>query len=83
MLVFEAARAFSEIALKPRPGEEHELEAIASVDGVDAIFLGPADLAANMGHVGNMEEKERQQGRGSGQALPRPRQALRHRGPDA
>ena len=30
------------------------LEAIASVDGVDAIFLGPADLSAAMGHVGQL-----------------------------
>ncbi len=30
------------------------LEAIASVEGVDAIFLGPADLSAAMGHVGQL-----------------------------
>lgn len=30
------------------------LEAIASVDGVDGVFIGPADLAASMGHLGNM-----------------------------
>ncbi|WP_347312137.1 aldolase/citrate lyase family protein [Defluviimonas sp. SAOS-178_SWC] len=29
------------------------LEAIASVDGVDGIFIGPSDLAASMGHPGN------------------------------
>ena len=29
-----------------------ELEAIAAVDGVDAIFIGPSDLAASMGHPG-------------------------------
>ena len=29
-----------------------ELEAIAAVDGVDGIFIGPADLAASLGHVG-------------------------------
>ncbi len=28
------------------------LEDIASVDGVDAVFIGPADLAASMGHPG-------------------------------
>jgi 4-hydroxy-2-oxoheptanedioate aldolase len=28
------------------------LDAIASVDGVDALFIGPADLAASMGHPG-------------------------------
>ena len=26
---------------------------IASVDGVDCIFVGPSDLAANLGHLGN------------------------------
>jgi 4-hydroxy-2-oxoheptanedioate aldolase len=30
-----------------------ELEAIAEVDGVDGIFIGPSDLAADMGHLGN------------------------------
>lgn len=29
-----------------------ELEAIAAVPGVDALFLGPADLAASLGHLG-------------------------------
>jgi 4-hydroxy-2-oxoheptanedioate aldolase len=29
-----------------------EIEAIAGVDGVDGIFVGPADLAASMGHPG-------------------------------
>ena len=30
-----------------------QIEAIAAVDGVDAIFVGPADLAASMGHPGD------------------------------
>lgn len=30
------------------------MEAIAGVEGVDAIFIGPADLSANMGHLGNI-----------------------------
>lgn len=30
-----------------------QLEAIAQVDGVDAVFIGPSDLAASMGHLGN------------------------------
>lgn len=30
-----------------------EIEAIADVDGVDGIFLGPSDLAANFGQLGN------------------------------
>jgi 4-hydroxy-2-oxoheptanedioate aldolase len=29
------------------------LEAIAAVEGVDGLFIGPSDLAADMGHVGN------------------------------
>jgi 4-hydroxy-2-oxoheptanedioate aldolase len=30
------------------------LEAIAAVEGVDGIFIGPADLSASLGYVGNM-----------------------------
>jgi len=29
------------------------LEAIASVDGVDGVFIGPSDLSASLGHIGN------------------------------
>ena len=29
------------------------LDDILSVDGVDGVFIGPADLAADMGHLGN------------------------------
>jgi 4-hydroxy-2-oxoheptanedioate aldolase len=29
------------------------IEAIAAVDGVDGIFIGPGDLSASMGHIGN------------------------------
>lgn len=31
-----------------------QLEAICAVDGVDALFIGPADLSASMGHVGQL-----------------------------
>ncbi|CAH2602164.1 2-dehydro-3,6-dideoxy-6-sulfogluconate aldolase [Rhodovastum atsumiense] len=31
---------------------------IAAVDGVDAIFIGPADLSANMGHLGGITHPE-------------------------
>jgi 4-hydroxy-2-oxoheptanedioate aldolase len=34
------------------------LEDIAAVDGVDAVFIGPADLAASMGHLGNGQHPE-------------------------
>ena len=30
-----------------------ELEAIAKVDGIDGVFIGPSDLAASLGHLGN------------------------------
>ena len=29
------------------------VEAIASVEGVDGVFIGPGDLSAAMGHIGN------------------------------
>ena len=29
------------------------LEAIAAVDGIDGIFIGPSDLSADLGHLGN------------------------------
>jgi 4-hydroxy-2-oxoheptanedioate aldolase len=29
------------------------LDAIAAVDGVDGVFIGPSDLAAGLGHLGN------------------------------
>ena len=31
-----------------------EIPAIAAVPGVDALFIGPADLSASMGHLGNI-----------------------------
>lgn len=34
------------------------LEAICAVDGVDGVFIGPADLAASMGHPGNANHPE-------------------------
>ncbi len=30
-----------------------QLEAIANVEGIDGVFIGPADLAASFGHIGN------------------------------
>jgi 2-dehydro-3-deoxyglucarate aldolase len=35
--------------------------AIAAVDGVDCIFVGPSDLAAGMGHLGNANHPEVQE----------------------
>ncbi|CAJ0857939.1 HpcH/HpaI aldolase family protein [Ralstonia flatus] len=36
------------------PRALENLEAIAAVEGIDGIFVGPADLAATMGHLGNV-----------------------------
>jgi 4-hydroxy-2-oxoheptanedioate aldolase len=36
----------------------NNLEAIAATDGVDGIFIGPADLSASLGHVGNPAHPE-------------------------
>ncbi|MFB9951271.1 aldolase/citrate lyase family protein [Rhizobium puerariae] len=38
-----------------------DLENIAAVDGVDGIFIGPADLSADMGYLGRMEAPEVQE----------------------
>jgi len=37
-----------------------QLEAIATVDGVDGVFIGPSDLSASFGHVGNPQHPEMQ-----------------------
>ena len=34
------------------------IDEIAAVDGVDGIFIGPADLAASMGHIGNTQHAD-------------------------
>jgi 4-hydroxy-2-oxoheptanedioate aldolase len=36
----------------------NELEAIAAVEGVDGVFIGPSDLAASLGHLGNPAHPE-------------------------
>jgi 4-hydroxy-2-oxoheptanedioate aldolase len=30
-----------------------QLEAIAAVEGIDGVFIGPSDLSASLGHIGN------------------------------
>ena len=35
-----------------------EIEAIASVEGVDGVFIGPNDLSASFGHIGNWGHPE-------------------------
>jgi 4-hydroxy-2-oxoheptanedioate aldolase len=34
------------------------IEAIASVDGIDGVFIGPNDLAASYGHIGNWGHRD-------------------------
>lgn len=34
------------------------LEAIAAVDGVDGVFIGPADLSASLGHIGEFGHRK-------------------------
>ncbi len=34
------------------------IEAIAKVEGVDGVFIGPSDLAASLGHLGNPQHAE-------------------------
>jgi 2-keto-3-deoxy-L-rhamnonate aldolase RhmA len=49
-------RADSEICLLVQVETEESLdrlEEIAAVDGIDGVFIGPSDLSASMGHVGN------------------------------
>lgn len=43
------------------PKAVSNLEGILSVDGVDGIFIGPMDLATNMGHLGQPGHPEVQQ----------------------
>ena len=40
------------LQIESRAGLE-AIEAIAAVDGVDALFIGPSDLAAALGHLGD------------------------------
>ena len=35
-----------------------QLPAIAAVPGVDSLFIGPADLAASMGHLGDFNHPD-------------------------
>lgn len=40
------------VQLETRKGLEN-LEAIAAIDGIDGLFIGPQDLAADLGHLGD------------------------------
>jgi 4-hydroxy-2-oxoheptanedioate aldolase len=56
-----ARRAEEELCLlvqiETRQGLDH-LEEIARMDGVDGVFIGPADLAAGLGHLGEQGHPE-------------------------
>ena len=56
-----ATRASEELCLlvqiETRKGLDH-LEAIARMDGIDGVFIGPADLAAALGHLGDPAHPE-------------------------
>ena len=56
-----AKRAAGELCLlvqiETREGLDN-LEAIARVDGVDGVFIGPSDLAASLGHLGDPPHAE-------------------------
>jgi 4-hydroxy-2-oxoheptanedioate aldolase len=56
-----AKRAEEELCLlvqvETRRGLDN-LEAIARTDGIDGVFIGPADLAAGLGHLGDQQHPE-------------------------
>jgi 4-hydroxy-2-oxoheptanedioate aldolase len=45
------------VQIETRRGLEN-IEAIAAVEGVDGLFIGPADLSASLGHRGHPEHEE-------------------------
>lgn len=53
-----ANEGISVIVQLETPAAITQLEAIAGVDGVDALFIGPGDLSATMGHVGQLTHPE-------------------------
>lgn len=45
------------LQIESRPGLD-AIEEIAAVEGVDALFIGPSDLAASLGHLGDPRHGE-------------------------
>jgi 4-hydroxy-2-oxoheptanedioate aldolase len=45
------------VQVETRQGLDN-LDAIAGVDGVDGVFIGPADLAAALGHAGDLKHPQ-------------------------
>lgn len=46
--------------IESREGAEN-IDAICAVDGIDALFVGPSDMAAALGHIGNPGHPEVQE----------------------
>ena len=44
------------VQVETRTALDH-LESIAQVEGVDGVFIGPSDLAASLGHLGNPQHE--------------------------
>lgn len=47
------------VQIETRTGLDN-LEAIAATDGLDGVFIGPADLSASLGHLGHPQHSETQ-----------------------
>ena len=47
------------VQVETRPAMD-QIEAIAAIEGVDGIFIGPADLSASFGHIGNPQHLDMQ-----------------------
>src|SRR5580700_9089987 len=45
------------VQVETRAGLDN-LDAIAAVEGVDGIFIGPSDLSAGLGHLGNPTHRD-------------------------
>ncbi len=45
------------VQIETRQGLEN-LEAITRTDGIDGVFIGPADLAAGLGHLGDIQHAD-------------------------
>jgi 2-keto-3-deoxy-L-rhamnonate aldolase RhmA len=56
----EANDGISVIAQVETAGALASIEAIAAVDGIDCIFIGPADLSASLGFLGRADAPEPQ-----------------------
>ncbi len=53
-----ANEAIAVVVQLETPQAIEQLEAIAAVPGVDSLFLGPGDLAASLGHIGEVGHED-------------------------